>query len=121
MTSMKRIPGYPRALRGVLVGLTVAGVITLGVVGVTAVANDYTARTEVTPWAGPEVNANAPSVAEKVVGMKVEDAGKLIEAYGLRGRIVSVDGVPNIVTADFVNNRINLDIADGVVTGATIG
>lgn len=121
MSTTERHSRFNAAVRGLAIGIAGASIALLGVISVTRVLNDYNARTEVTPWAGPKVNANASTVAQQVKGKTVKEADKIITAAGLRSRIVSVDGVPNIVTADFVDNRINLDISDGVVTGTSIG
>lgn len=121
MSNFNRFPGYKPAMRGLLAGIGIGVTVMLGVVGVNAVLTDYAQRTEVTPWAGPEVNVNAPGVASRLIGKTVDEAEQIITQAGLVGRIASVDGVPNILTADFEANRINLTIVNGIVTGTTLG
>jgi len=58
---------------------------------------------------------------DRLVGMPEEDAIKLIETKQLCARVVSRDGEVFVVTADFRSDRINLDIAEGLVTQAKLG
>ncbi len=57
-----------------------------------------------------------PQAADGYVGLTVEDAGDRADANGLPWRVVEIDGVPQAVTEDFVPNRLNFVVADGIVT-----
>lgn len=58
---------------------------------------------------------------DELVGMKLEDAVKLLEDQGLKARVVSEDGVEQMHTADARSDRYNLTVVDGVVTDAYVG
>lgn len=67
-----------------------------------------------------EAAKNQP-VADSVVGMTEEEAEATVTDAGLVFRVVSVDGQPNLGTADYRTDRVNVEIVDGKVTEATIG
>lgn len=79
--------------------------------------------TEPTP---PPVTAEDPGVigeviVAEVVGLREDEAIKVIESAGLHARVVSRDGVSYAVTDDYTTSRINLGIEAGVVRKASIG
>lgn len=56
-----------------------------------------------------------------VVGLTEEDAKAKIAAAGLKCRIRNKDGQAFIGTCDYRTDRVNLGIANGKVTSASIG
>lgn len=56
-----------------------------------------------------------------LIGKTEAEAVDLIKEAKFKPRIVSRDGVVDVVTADARGNRMNLEIAGGKVTGAFIG
>ncbi len=62
---------------------------------------------------------NSPAVAEEagksIVGLPIDEATKVAEAAGFTVRVSTLDGVPQAVTADFLPNRLNASVENGVV------
>lgn len=58
---------------------------------------------------------------EEYVGLDVEDAGALAEEQGRPWRIVKEDGEDRAVTLDYIDNRLNFEVEDGVVVRVTTG
>lgn len=56
-------------------------------------------------------------IAEKIVGLPVEDAATLLKNEGLLIRQMRVDGESLMGTADFRKERVNVEVEDGKVTG----
>lgn len=56
-----------------------------------------------------------------VVGMGESEAIALLQAAGVPVRVAERDGVPLILTMDFIAMRVNLIVAGGVVTATWIG
>ncbi|MEM7141659.1 MAG: YbaY family lipoprotein [Actinomycetota bacterium] len=65
--------------------------------------------------------AEADALAASVVGMSEADARSTLSAAGFTPRVTLLDGEPQPGNLDFRVDRINLEIADGVVTGASVG
>lgn len=57
--------------------------------------------------------------SSELIGKTLEEAKALLE--GTKFRVVSVDGVPRVVTMDYNLNRYNLTIVDNVVTSVRMG
>lgn len=57
----------------------------------------------------------------KVVGKTIQEAMKSLTELGLRVRISSEGGKPNVLTRDYRLDRVNLEVRDGRVVRATIG
>lgn len=52
-----------------------------------------------------------------VVGLPLDEAVAAAEAEGFMVRTAIEDGEPLALTMDFVTNRINVEVADGIVVG----
>jgi hypothetical protein len=73
------------------------------------------------PLADPDpADAEAEAIAADLVGLSEKDAVDLVEHAGFVARVVSRDGDVEM-TDDYRADRINLSIADGVVTLADVG
>ena len=68
-----------------------------------------------------DTNANADSVIAAVIGLSEDDAVAQISAAGFSPRIVERNGEMFAGTMDYREDRINLTIADDLVTVAQIG
>jgi len=55
------------------------------------------------------------------VGVSVDEAMTVADEAGRAARVVMVDGEARPATADFIEDRLNLHVVDGVVTGITLG
>lgn len=62
-----------------------------------------------------------PSGVESFVGLSLEEAQILAEKKGLKHRVISVDGEPRPVTADFLPDRVNFEVEKGKVTKVNQG
>ncbi len=51
-------------------------------------------------------------------GTTQEEAVRIIEDLGYEWRMASIDGVPQPTTRDYREDRVTMDIDDGVVVGA---
>ena len=51
-------------------------------------------------------------------GTSQEEAVRIIEDLGYEWRVASIDGVPQPTTRDYREDRVTMDIDDGVVVGA---
>ena len=110
-------------------GVVLAGAALLGGCGSTDDGSEPAAggtATSTTPLASSTEepmmdDAKVEQVAASVVGMSEDDAVKAIEAAGYTSRVVERDGKSFPVTMDVRGDRINLTIADGKVTKATVG
>ncbi|MBU6241345.1 MAG: hypothetical protein KJS66_06100 [Acidobacteria bacterium] len=71
----------------------------------------------------PAVDAPTPTQEEAValVGLTEDEATKVAESNGWIVRISSRDGEEFQLTMDYLTNRVNLAIADGKVTGVSVG
>ncbi|MEM8924012.1 MAG: hypothetical protein AAGD35_10965 [Actinomycetota bacterium] len=56
-------------------------------------------------------------IAEAVTGLTVADAEAWAAEQGFEVRVVVIDGVDQVVTDDLIEDRINVSVVDGVVTG----
>lgn len=56
------------------------------------------------------------SAEQELVGLSVDEATKVAAEHGWTVRVVVLDGEPQIVTDDYSPDRINVGVADGVVT-----
>jgi len=56
-----------------------------------------------------------------LVSMDIAEAKKLIFSKGWRFRVVRQDGIDLVHSAEHRNDRVNLRVASGIVTDATIG
>lgn len=71
--------------------------------------------------AGEEPRNDGAAEAPNYVGMTLEEAEAAADARGLRHRVVEVDGEPRPVTMDYLEDRLNFSVADGVVIAVTNG
>jgi hypothetical protein len=55
--------------------------------------------------------------AEMLIGQRFADAEALAASEGWQIRIVRLDGEDLIVTMDYLWNRANVEVTDGIVTG----
>lgn len=106
-------PHLPRPTRHVLVPF-VAAALALGAgVGVTACGNDD----------GPDTSDDIvvddvlPFDESLIVGLPLDEATEAAEAEGFVLRTAREDGEDLALTMDFVPNRVNVEVTDGVVTG----
>jgi hypothetical protein len=101
---------------------------------VVALSDDLFAFEEVTdttvdggepkPEPGPEPGANEPIPAEKantLVGLTEDEAMKTASSAGWEFRIAARDGEQYMLTTDYVMNRVNVTIVEGIVTEVTVG
>ena len=51
-------------------------------------------------------------------GTTQEEAVRIIEDLGYEWRVASIDGVPQPTTRDYREDRVTMDIDDGIVVGA---
>lgn len=70
---------------------------------------------------GPEVDEQTLAVAESLVGMTVEAAQDTATSADLGFRVVATDGQAASVTSDYRTDRVNVEVADGVVVSVTVG
>jgi hypothetical protein len=63
----------------------------------------------------------AQAAAERSIGLEEADAVVFLEEQGLVARVVARDGEAFAVTDDYRTDRVNLEIADGIVTQAGVG
>jgi hypothetical protein len=61
------------------------------------------------------------TVSQEIMGMPTARAIETIEAAGLRARVVRVDGVSRMITADCKQDRLGLITNGGLVTGIRYG
>jgi hypothetical protein len=73
------------------------------------------------PGSGPTRPQPRPGAAGRYVGLKTAEAIARAEADGRPWRIAREDGESFPLTQDFVENRVNFEIEDGVVVLATFG
>jgi hypothetical protein len=76
------------------------------------------------PLPGKEMDkttAAAIAAGSSVIGMSLEKGGQKLLSQKYLVRIVSVDGEQSIVTADYVNTRINLTVVNNKIVGAAVG
>jgi len=55
------------------------------------------------------------------IGVSVDEAMTVADEEGRAARVIMVDGEARPATADFIEDRLNLYVVDGVVTGVTLG
>lgn len=66
--------------------------------------------------AAPPATLNLDEVTTALVGLQVDEATKVAEEHGWTLRVVKVDGVDQVVTADFSASRVDVATDAGVVT-----
>lgn len=103
--------------------VTLVGLVALGACGgdddttvaddTSGAAGDTAATSATSPVTGAGLDA--------YIGLTVEAAGAKADEEGRPWRIVEEDGQPLVVTQDFVPERLNFTVDDGVVTGVTTG
>ena len=69
----------------------------------------------------PVMNPIDAAAALKLVGLSEEEAAKVGASNGWIIRIAMRDGEAFMLTMDYVDNRVNLTIENGVVTTVTVG
>ena len=62
---------------------------------------------------------DAPDIseAEILVGLRLDDAEALAGDEGWEIRVAILDGEEFLLTMDYVPNRANVEVTDGIVTG----
>ncbi len=68
-----------------------------------------------------EASAEDSAEFAAYLGLTVEEAGAMAEDEGRPWRVVSEDGEDLPVTMDFVEDRLNFAVEDGVVVEVTTG
>lgn len=68
-------------------------------------------------------NPQIAEIAEELAsaGVPIERAARVLDDLGLTWRVTSIDGQGQAATMDYSPDRLNLEITDGIVTGATLG
>jgi len=61
--------------------------------------------------------AVAEEVGKSIVGLSIDEATKVAEAAGFTVRVLLLDGVDQVATADLRTDRLNVSVVDGTVTG----
>jgi hypothetical protein len=108
-------PATRRRRRGLLA--PTAAVLALGLVAAACGDDEESASTTaetVAPADGEEALEFDESI---VVGLSVEEAETAAEEAGFTVRIARQDGEDLALTMDFIPNRVNVEVEDGVVTG----
>ncbi|MGH8978786.1 MAG: hypothetical protein ACRDV7_11975 [Acidimicrobiia bacterium] len=80
--------------------------------------DDDTASADATP---SSTATNQNDEFPEYIGLSVEDATAKAEIDGRPARVVEVDGEPQAVTMDFIEERLNFVVVDGKVTAVTTG
>jgi hypothetical protein len=75
------------------------------------------------PAASSAAPQDAGAMCASIVtdGLTLEAATAAAEAAGYTTRVGSIDGEPQAVTTDFLENRLTFDTQDGIVTGCLQG
>jgi len=55
-------------------------------------------------------------VVSKLEGFELKQAEDLLSKFGWEVRTVRVDGIAYVMTADFVNKRVNVEVENGIIT-----
>jgi hypothetical protein len=84
-----------------------------------ASSGDTTTSSAVTTTSSTATNQN--DEFPEYIGLSVEDATAKAESDGRPARVVEVDGEPQAVTMDFIEERLNFVVVDGKVTAVTTG
>jgi hypothetical protein len=58
---------------------------------------------------------NIEEIKKLIIGKAISLAEQTLQALKVRYRIKSVDGVSNMMTCDYVEDRVNLTIKDGEI------
>lgn len=61
--------------------------------------------------------AVAEEVGKSIVGLPIDEATTVAEAAGFTVRVLLLDGVDQVATADLRTDRLNVSVVDGIVTG----
>ena len=69
----------------------------------------------------PGLNPISDADAQKLVGLTEAEATKVAMGNGWAVRIAMRDGQEFMLTTDYSDNRVNLTVTNGVVTGITVG
>ena len=64
---------------------------------------------------------NKEEFAKEVLGMTSVEAHKVSRKIGIRCRLSTIEGKPNIAAQDIDPERINLNIVNGVVASSYFG
>jgi len=59
----------------------------------------------------------AEEVGKSIVGLPIEEATTTAATAGFTVRVTTLDGVIQVATADLRTDRVNVSVANGVVTG----
>jgi hypothetical protein len=114
MTSVTT-PTTPRRRRRARLA-PVAAVVALGLLAVACGDDEETAATTAETVA--PADGEALEFDESIVtGLSVEEAETAAEEAGFTLRIARQDGEDLALTMDFIPNRVNVEVTDGVVTG----
>jgi len=67
----------------------------------------------------PAESADSP-IAD-YIGLTEAQAAEQAESRGVDFRVQSIDGEAQMLTMDFIEDRVNVDLVDGIVVGGTLG
>jgi len=117
-----------------LVGTTIVGMLMVGASGCSFSVKSVPSPVIVEPGLGTgssTVSPNPPQplgdwsevkvLADSVVGLEFSAAVSILEDAGLVARVVERDGVPLMVTQDYLESRVNLVLDGGKVVKTTVG
>jgi len=54
-------------------------------------------------------------IVNKIIGMKLEDASKLLTENGYSIRVINENGSPLMITSDIKSNRVNVFVINGYI------
>lgn len=63
----------------------------------------------------------ADSPIADYIGLTEIEAAALADSRGVDFRVASIDGEPQMLTMDFIEDRVNVDLVDGVVVSGLLG
>jgi hypothetical protein len=78
-------------------------------------------QTNQTQAAEAEIPLDMVTLCESIIGMTVEEADRVVTDAGASTRTLEIDGEGLAGTDDWRTDRINLAVANGIVTRAWIG
>jgi len=73
--------------------------------------------TDVVPTTADVSQNVAEEVGKSIVGLPIEEATTTAATAGFTVRVTTLDGVIQVATADLRTDRVNVSVANGVVTG----
>lgn len=95
----------------------IAAGLALGV-GMAACGDDTDGGADDPPATAPSGDVEAGEFDESlIVGLPVDEAQQVVEDEGWEFRVAVIDGEEQMLTMDYVENRVNVVVDDGLVEG----